>query len=156
MVGLPPFKPGRGRLQHLGGLHIGEAVEHLQQFGQVDKAGKAAVLAQTLRIGRDLHRSTISPKTAAQPSKWSMPRSCSNSGARKRLMVYISTMVLLIGVPVAKVVPWPVLVEVAGFHEEVEGSQRSTGLDPGDPLHLGRRFQILEEMGFVDEQVIDA
>ena len=51
--------------------------------------------------------STTSPKVAAQASKCSMPRLCSPSGSRNRCIVYISTMVLEIGVPVAKVTPWP-------------------------------------------------
>ena len=51
--------------------------------------------------------STTSPKVAAQASKWSMPRLFSPSGSRKRCIVYISIIVLEIGVPVAKVTPWP-------------------------------------------------
>ena len=51
--------------------------------------------------------STTSPKVAAQASKCSMPRLCKPSGSRKRWTVYISTIVLEIGVPVAKVTPWP-------------------------------------------------
>jgi uncharacterized membrane protein YfcA len=51
--------------------------------------------------------STTSPKVAAHPSKCSMPRLFSPSGSRKRCIVYSSTIVLLIGVPVAKVTPWP-------------------------------------------------
>ena len=51
--------------------------------------------------------STTSPKVAAQASKWSMPRLLGPSGSRKRCIVYISIIVLEIGVPVAKVTPWP-------------------------------------------------
>ena len=51
--------------------------------------------------------STTSPKVAAHASKCSMPRDRRPSGSRKRCIVYISTMVLEIGVPVAKVTPWP-------------------------------------------------
>ena len=51
--------------------------------------------------------STTSPKVAAQPSKCSMPRLLSPSGSRNLCIVNISTIVLEIGVPVAKVTPWP-------------------------------------------------
>ena len=73
-------------------------------------------------------------------------------------MVYISTMVLEIGVPVANVTPWPamLLVEVTGFHVHVEGPLAAAGLDAGDALHLGRRLQVLEVMRLVDEDMIDA
>ena len=72
--------------------------------------------------------------------------------------MYISTIVLEIGVPVAKVTPWPamLLVQVAGFHVEVEGPLAAAGLDAGDAVHLGRRLQVLEIMRLVDEDVIDA
>ena len=72
--------------------------------------------------------------------------------------MYISTIVLLIGVPVAKVTPWPGCCssQVAGLHVEVEGPLAAAGLDAGDALHLGRRLQVLEVLGLVDEEVIDA
>jgi hypothetical protein len=50
---------------------------------------------------------TTSPKEAAHASKWLMPRSSSNAGARYRFNVYISTIVLLMGVPVANTRPRP-------------------------------------------------
>ena len=48
------------------------------------------------------------------------------------------------------------LVQVAGLHVEVEGALGAAGLDAGDAVHLGRRLQVLEVVGLVDEQVIDA
>ena len=51
--------------------------------------------------------SMTSPKVAAHASKCSKPRLHRPSGSRNRCMVYISIMVLEIGVPVAKVTPWP-------------------------------------------------
>ena len=51
--------------------------------------------------------SMTSPKVAAQASKCSRPRLLSPSGSRNRCIVYISIIVLEIGVPVAKVTPWP-------------------------------------------------
>ena len=48
------------------------------------------------------------------------------------------------------------LVEVPGLHVEVEGPLAPAGLDAGDPVHLGRRFQVLEEVGFVDEEMVNA
>ena len=72
--------------------------------------------------------------------------------------MYISTIVLEIGVPVANVTPWPGCCssQVAGLHVHVEGPLAAAGLDAGDALHLGRRLQVLEIMGLVDEDVIDA
>ena len=48
------------------------------------------------------------------------------------------------------------LAQVAGFHVHVEGPLGAAGLDAGDAVHLGRRLQVLEIMGLVDEDVIDA
>ena len=48
------------------------------------------------------------------------------------------------------------LVQVAGLHVEVEGALGAAGLDAGDAVHLGRRLQVLEVVGLVDEDVIDA
>ena len=48
------------------------------------------------------------------------------------------------------------LTQIAGFHVEVEGPLAAAGLDAGDALHLGRRFQVLEIMRLVDEDMIDA
>ena len=72
--------------------------------------------------------------------------------------MYISTIVLLIGRAGGErhAVPGMLLVQVAGFHVHVEGPLGAAGLDAGDAVHLGRRLQILEIMGLVDEDVIDA
>ena len=48
------------------------------------------------------------------------------------------------------------LVQVARLHLEVEGAFAAAGLDAGHALHLGGRFEILEVMRLVDEQLIDA
>ena len=48
------------------------------------------------------------------------------------------------------------LVQVSGLHVQVEGPLAAAGLDAGDTLHLGRRLQVLEVMGLVDEDVIDS
>ena len=102
--------------------------------------------------------STTSPKVAAQASKCSMPRLCRPSGSRKRCIVYISTIVFEIGVPVANVTPWPACrsSQIPGLHVEVEGALAAPGLDAGHAVHLGRGLQVLEEVRLVDEEVIDA
>ena len=102
--------------------------------------------------------SMTSPKVAAQASKCSRPRLLSPSGSRNRCIVYISIMVLEIGVPVAKVTPWPgcCSLEVTRLHVHVESPLGTAGLDAGDAVHLGRRFQVLEVMRLVDEDMIDA
>jgi hypothetical protein len=51
--------------------------------------------------------STTSPNVAAQASKCSSPRLRRPSGSRNRCIVYNSTIVLEIGVPVANVTPCP-------------------------------------------------
>jgi hypothetical protein len=47
-------------------------------------------------------------------------------------------------------------VKVAAFHVKVEGPLRSSDLYPGDPLHFRRGFEVLEVMGFVDEQMVNS
>ena len=42
------------------------------------------------------------------------------------------------------------------FHEQIEGSERSAGLHARYLPHFGRRFQVLEQVGFIHEQMIDA
>ena len=158
-MGLPPSRRGPRQVEHLGRLHVGERPEHLLEFRQVGEPGEAAARPQRLRRPGEISIvSTTSPKVAAQASKCSMPRLCSPSGSRKRCIVYISTIVLEIGVPVANVTPWPGCCssQVAGLHVEVEGPLAAAGLDAGDALHLGRRLQVLEIMRLVDEDVIDA
>ena len=39
------------------------------------------------------------------------------------------------------------LVEVAGLHVEVERPLAAAGLDARDPLHLGRRLEVLDSSG---------
>ena len=72
--------------------------------------------------------------------------------------MYISTIVLLIGVPVANVTPWPGwrCVQIAGLHEQVECPLAAARLNAGDALHLGRRFQVLVILRLVDEHVVDS
>jgi len=53
-------------------------------------------------------------------------------------------------------VAWVLSVQVTRFHEDIERSFAATGLDARDPLHLGRRFQVLVVVCLVDEDVIDA
>ena len=48
------------------------------------------------------------------------------------------------------------VVQVAALHVEVEGPLAAAGLDAGDAVHLGRRLQVLEVVGLVDEQVVHA
>jgi len=47
-------------------------------------------------------------------------------------------------------------VEVPCLHREIESTLAAAGLDAGDSFHLGRCLQVLEVVGFVDKQVIDA
>ena len=81
--------------------------------------------------------SMTSPNVAAQASKCSRPRLFSPSGSRNRCMVYISTIVLEIGVPVANVTPWPamLLAQVTRFHIDIERpfASRRSGCRRRDP-----------------------
>ena len=105
--GLAAFQAGTRQVEHLGRLHVGEGPEHLLEFRQVGEAGEAAARPQAAPSGEISMVSMTSPKVAAQASKCSMPRLFRPSGSRNRCIVYISTIVLVIGVPVAKVTPWP-------------------------------------------------
>ena len=102
--------------------------------------------------------STTSPKVAAQASKCSMPRLCKPSGSRKRWIgVHLDHRVgdrraggkrdAVAGVP---------LVEIPGLHVEIKRALAPPGLDAGHAVHLGRGLEVLEEVGLVDEDVIDA
>ena len=102
--------------------------------------------------------STTSPNVAAQASKCSMPRCSQPLGVEEPLhRVHLDHRV---GDRRAggkrHAVAGVLLVQVAGFHVEVEGTLAAAGLDAGDALHLGRRLQVLEVMRLVDEDVIDA
>ena len=102
--------------------------------------------------------SMTSPNVAAQASKCSMPRLLQPLGVEEALhRVHLDHRVADRraggkGHAVAGVL----LVQVAGLHVHVEGPLAAAGLDAGDALHLGRRLQVLEIMGLVDEDVIDA
>ena len=102
--------------------------------------------------------STTSPKVAAQPSKCSMPRLFKPFGIEEAL--HRVELDHRVGDRRAggegDAVAGMLLAQVAGFHVEVEGPLAAAGLDAGDPVHLGRRLQVLEVMGLVDEDVIDA
>ena len=96
--------------------------------------------------------STTSPKVAAQASKWSMPRLVEPLG----IEVALHRVHLDHGVADRRAggegdaVAGVLLVQVAGLHVQVEGALAAAGLDAGDALHLGRRLQVLEVMGFVN------
>ena len=48
------------------------------------------------------------------------------------------------------------LVEIPGLHVEIKGPLAPPGLDAGHAVHLGRGLEVLEEVGLIDEEVIDA
>ena len=107
-MGLPPSRRGRGRFEHLGRLHVGEGPEHLLEFRQVGEAGEPASRPQARAVRRDLHRVDDFAEGGRPGVEMLQARgSCSPSGSRNRCIVYISTIVLEIGVPVANVTPWP-------------------------------------------------
>ena len=101
--------------------------------------------------------STTSPKVAAQASKCSSPRLLQSLGVEESLhRVHLDHRV---GNRRAggerHAVAGVLLAQVTGFHVHVECPLAAAGLDAGDALHLGRRLQVLEIMGLVDEDVID-
>ena len=106
--GLAAFQAGPRQVEHLGRLHVGEGAEHLLEFRQVGEAGEAARGRRPAPSGRDLHRVddfAEGGRPGVEMLEAAAPQS--PSGSRKRCIVYISTIVLLIGVPVANVTPWP-------------------------------------------------
>ena len=106
--GLAAFQARPGQVEHLGRLHVGEGPEHLLEFRQVGEAGEAAARPQACAVGRDFHGVDDFAEGGRPGVEMLDARgSCSPSGSRKRCIVYISTIVLEIGVPVAKVTPWP-------------------------------------------------
>ena len=91
--------------------------------------------------------STTSPKVAAQASKCSMPRLFRPVGVEESLhRVHLDHGVgdRRAGGKRHAVARVP-LLQVAGFHIKVEGTFAAAGLDAGNPVHLGRCFQVLED-----------
>ena len=102
--------------------------------------------------------SMTSPNVAAQASKCSRPRLLQTLGVEESLhRVHFHHRV---GNRRAggerHAVAGMLLAQVTRFHVHVEGPLAAAGLDAGDAIHLGRRLQVLEIMGLVDEDVIDA
>ena len=56
ICGLPPVDVGPGQVQHVGGLHVGEAAEHRQQLRQVDEFREARVHAVARAVRREFQR----------------------------------------------------------------------------------------------------
>ena len=157
--GLPPSSVGPGQVEHLRRLHVGERPEHLLQFGQVDEAGEAAA----------------GPAASAPSGEISMrvDHLAEGGGPAVEMLDAAALQPLRVEEALHRVeldhrvgnrraggeghaVAGMLLAQVAGFHVEVEGPLAAAGLDAGDALHLGRRLQVLEIMGLVDEDVIDA
>ena len=102
--GLPPFELRSRQIEHVGRLHIGERPEHLLEFRQVGELRKSGTLPQAATIRRDFHRVddfAERRRPDVEMFDTATPRS------RNHCIVYISTIVLEIGVPVANVTPWP-------------------------------------------------
>ena len=106
-IGLPVSSRGRGRSSISAVCTSAKARNICWSSGRFVKRAKRLRGLSDAPSGEISMVSTTSPKVAAQASKWSMPRLLSPSGSRKCCMVYISIIVLEIGVPVANVTPWP-------------------------------------------------
>ena len=74
------------------------------------------VLDLYLPSGESSIEVTVSPKVLAHASKFSSPSSLSLLLCKYRCMVYISAMELLIGVPVAKTMPFPPVISSRYWH----------------------------------------
>ena len=149
---------GRGRFEHLGRLHVGKGPEHLLEFRQIGEAGEPAAGPQARAVGRDLHRVDDFAERGGPGVEMLDAAASESLGIEEPLhRVHLDHRV---GDRRAggerHAVAGMLLVEIAGFHVEVEGPLAAAGLDAGDALHLGRRLQVLEIMRLVDEDVIDA
>ena len=157
-MGLPPSRRGPRQVQHLGRLHVGEGPEHLLEFRQVGEAGEPASRPQARAVRGDFHRVDDFAEGGRPGVEMLQPTAPQPFGVEESLhRVHLDHRV---GNRRAggerHAVAGVLLVEVTGFHVHVEGPLGAAGLDAGDALHLGRRLQVLEVMGLVDEDVIDA
>ena len=157
-MGLPPSRRGRGRFSISAVCTSEKARNICWSSGRLVNRAKRLRGRRPAPSGEISIVSTTSPNVAAQASKCSSPRLLQSLGVEEALHgVHLDHRVGNRraggeGHAVAGVL----LVEVTGFHVNVEGSLAAAGLDAGDALHLGRRLQVLEIMGLVDEDVIDA
>ena len=77
----------------------------LVSSGRLKKRANRVLSRNPVPSGANSMAVMVSPKVEAQASKWARPRWTNASYWRYRCMVYISTMVLEMGVPVAKITP---------------------------------------------------
>ena len=156
-MGFPPCQAGPGQVQHLGGLHVGEGPEHLLEFRQVGESGKPASRTQSRTVRGYFHRVDDFAEGGRPGVEMLEPAAFQSLGVEETLhRVHLDHRVGNRRAggerhPVAGVL----LAQVTGFHVDVERPLAAAGLDAGDALHLGRRFQVLEIMRLVDEDVID-
>ena len=156
--GLAALQARTRQVEHLGRLHVGEGPEHLLEFRQVGEAGEAASRPQARAVRGDFHGVDDFAEGGRPGVEMLQPPAPQSLGVEESLhRVHLDHRVgnrraggerhAMAGM---------LLVEVTGFHVHVEGPLAAAGLDAGDALHLGRRLQVLEIMGLVDEDVIDA
>src|SRR5271166_2728930 len=147
-----------GQVEHLGGLHVGEGHEHLLQFREIHEAGEAAARAQGRAVGGYLHGLDHLAEGGRPGVEMLDAPAFQAVGVEEALhRVHLDH-----GVADRRAggerhaVAGVLAVQVAGFHQQVEGALAAAGLDAGDAFHLGGGFEIFEVIRLVNEDMIDA
>ena len=118
-----------------------KAAEHHLKLGEIYELGEAGAGLERLAIRADLHRinnfaeirgPAVEVVNAAALQRFLRGRRYRCTG------VHFDHRLLLIGVPVANVTPWPgmLLMKVTALHEHIETTLATAGLDSGHPIQL--------------------
>ncbi len=154
---LAAFEGRRGKVQIVRRLHVGKRPEHLNQLGQVHEFGKARPGPQRGSVRGDFHR--LGDLAERGRPAVEVVDAAFRHGFR--VEVPLERVHLDHGIAdrrargADEAVPGVLLVEVAGLHVEVERPLAAAGGDAGDPLHLGRRLEVLVGLELVDEDLVN-
>ena len=147
-----------GQVQHLGGLHVGEGAEHLLELRQVRELGEARAGPQRRPVRGDFHR--VDHLAEGRRPGVEMLDAAAPEPLRVEEPLHRVHLDHRVGDRRAggegDAVAGVLLSQVAGLHVQVKRPFATAGLDAGDAVHLGRRLQVFEVVGLVDEDVIDA
>ena len=137
---------GARQVQHRGGLHVRVAAEHLLQFRQVGKLRKAAAGPQAGAVRGQFHGVHHLAKGRGPGVKMGEAAGLQARGIEEALhRIHFHHRIADGGAGgEGHAMAGVLLVQVLGFHVQVEGAFAAPGLDAGHPFHLGGRLQVLE------------
>ena len=139
IVALSPARRGRGRCEHRGGLHIRIAAEHLLQFRQVGELGKAAAGPQAGAVWGQFHGVHHLAEGRGPGVEVGEAAGLQARGIEEALhRIHFHHRITDGGAGgEGHAMAGVLLMQVLGFHVQVEGAFTAPGLDAGHPFHLG-------------------